>query len=293
MNLLACSSCRRQLNVTALQPGDGVRCACGALLSVGVPKDVKVSGLFCSRCGGKVTATDEACSFCQAALDEKDRQESLLCPECFQRLPDDTRHCNACGVRLRATALPPLPRDGHCPGCKGDLRLLVTDETELVECESCGGLWCCNETFQRLRAGAAGSPAGGVKASVKPLSLTDDSRDGGGQRPMYLPCLSCGELMLRRQFRIQDRPSRVVLDFCKDHGTWFDSDELRDVLAFVRQEQSTGHWGSGASSLRRMQAKKTGAELSLQGRSQWFKPKEWGGDLLADVLTVLSFSLFD
>lgn len=211
---------------------------------------------------GTVTTEDEACPFCQAALDEKDRQESLLCPECFQRLPDDSHHCNACGVRLRATALPPLPRDGHCPGCKGDLRLLVTDETELVECRDCGGLWCGNETFLRLRAGAAASPGGGVEASNQPLSLADDSPQGGRTRPMYLPCLSCGELMQRRQFRIKDRPSRVVLDFCKGHGTWFDKDELRDVLAFVRQEQSTGHWTDGASSQGRMQAQETGEQPS-------------------------------
>jgi hypothetical protein len=29
------------------------------------------------------------------------------------------------------------------------------------------------------------------------------------------------------------RISGVVLDVCKDHGLWFDQDELRQVLAFI------------------------------------------------------------
>ena len=47
----------------------------------------------------------------------------------------------------------------------------------------------------------------------------------------YRPCPICGELMNR--FNFADC-SGVILDACKPHGVWFDSDELRRIVTFVR-----------------------------------------------------------
>jgi Zn-finger nucleic acid-binding protein len=47
----------------------------------------------------------------------------------------------------------------------------------------------------------------------------------------YVPCPDCGKLMNRVNF---GRRSGIVVDACAQHGTWFDADELRRVVEFVR-----------------------------------------------------------
>ena len=46
----------------------------------------------------------------------------------------------------------------------------------------------------------------------------------------YRPCPDCHQRMNRVNYA---RHSGVVLDVCKEHGLWFDKDELRRVLAFI------------------------------------------------------------
>ena len=47
----------------------------------------------------------------------------------------------------------------------------------------------------------------------------------------YVPCPVCHELMNRVQFA---HCSHVIVDVCKPHGTWFDKDELRRAVQFIR-----------------------------------------------------------
>jgi Zn-finger nucleic acid-binding protein len=47
----------------------------------------------------------------------------------------------------------------------------------------------------------------------------------------YLPCPSCKVLMHRVNFA---KCSNVIVDVCKAHGTWFDKDELRRIVEFIR-----------------------------------------------------------
>jgi Zn-finger nucleic acid-binding protein len=51
------------------------------------------------------------------------------------------------------------------------------------------------------------------------------------QTVRYVPCPDCGKLMNRVNF---GKRSGIVLDACAHHGTWFDADELRRVVEFVR-----------------------------------------------------------
>ena len=46
----------------------------------------------------------------------------------------------------------------------------------------------------------------------------------------YRPCPCCAKFMNRENYA---HISGVVLDLCKEHGLWFDRDELRQVLAFI------------------------------------------------------------
>jgi Zn-finger nucleic acid-binding protein len=47
----------------------------------------------------------------------------------------------------------------------------------------------------------------------------------------YLPCPVCKELMHRVNYA---NCSHVIVDVCQPHGTWFDRDELRRIVEFIR-----------------------------------------------------------
>lgn len=256
IHLLSCGQCQRQLDVTALHPGDSVQCVCDALHVVGPPKIVQVRGLACSRCGGVLGMGDTSCTYCHAALAPHEREETTLCPVCATRLPNASIHCNQCGAALRAAAVPALPSGGKCPRCRGGLRVHLLPDAEVIECggadesTGCGGIWCTRDTFERLtqnvrravHRGEVGSPPGAPR--LESLGAPE------GAVSAYVPCPTCGELMQRRQFRFQGKASRIVLDMCRNHGVWFDQHELEGVLAFIRSSlaagdnQATRNWGA-------------------------------------------------
>ncbi len=49
-------------------------------------------------------------------------------------------------------------------------------------------------------------------------------------RVVYLPCPRCGGTMNRGVF---GRKSGVIVDTCRQHGTWFDAQELEACEAYV------------------------------------------------------------
>jgi Zn-finger nucleic acid-binding protein len=238
IHLLSCGSCKRQLDVTALAVGDEVQCVCDAVLVVGPPKEVTIRGLSCGHCGGVIEENANACSYCSATLSAEDRKETTLCPICATRLPTDSRHCKACGVHLRAAAVPPIPRDGKCPRCDGALRVHLLEHAEIVECAGeggCGGMWCSRETFERLQQHARQAASSGEVVAPAAPSIYSLGAPEGAKR-QYVQCLTCGDFMQRRQFRHENRATGIVLDVCRDHGVWFDRDELEGALQFVRSQ---------------------------------------------------------
>lgn len=64
-------------------------------------------------------------------------------------------------------------------------------------------------------------------ASVAPQSHAQSM----SETVRYVPCPQCGQLMNRINFA---RCSGIVVDVCKGHGTWFDRDELREIVEFIR-----------------------------------------------------------
>ncbi|MGH7180265.1 MAG: zf-TFIIB domain-containing protein, partial [Tepidisphaeraceae bacterium] len=60
--------------------------------------------------------------------------------------------------------------------------------------------------------------------TIKPQELEGDWR--------YRPCPQCGQMMNRINFA---GGSGIVLDICKPHGIWFDHDELRKIIEFIRE----------------------------------------------------------
>ena len=101
--------------------------------------------------------------------------------------------------------------------------------TAMRECEKCEGLWVEVAAFEKICADREQYSAvlGNAMPVRPPKSLSGDAFP----KAVYVPCPQCGELMNRINFA---RCSGVIVDVCRGHGTWFDRDELREIVEFIR-----------------------------------------------------------
>ena len=61
--------------------------------------------------------------------------------------------------------------------------------------------------------------------------MSESETDPSQAEIRYRPCPACDELMNRFNFA---GCSGVILDACRPHGVWFDADELRRIVEFIR-----------------------------------------------------------
>lgn len=172
----------------------------------------------CSGCGASVPPNAVQCPYCRAQL------ATVACPVCFALAPLSASHCPGCGGVLASRQAANL--DGtSCPTCTKPLAATKVGGLEVRECPACGGLWLDRAVFEQLGTsrerqgavlGALPSPTAPPVASLEAVQ--------------YRPCPACRHRMNRVNYA---RRSGVVLDVCKEHGIWFDKDELRRVLAFI------------------------------------------------------------
>ena len=176
------------------------------------------AALTCPQCGAAAGAEDIACSFCHARL------ATTACASCFGLVFIGSKHCAHCGGALAPVETRASAR--ACPRGCGTLRQLSLGGVELEECERCSGAWLKPDVFQRLcaeeerRAAYLGADGAARHTPHAPV-----------QTVRYVPCPDCAKLMNRVNF---GKRSGVVLDSCAQHGVWFDADELRRVVEFVR-----------------------------------------------------------
>ena len=102
-------------------------------------------------------------------------------------------------------------------------------KSAMRECERCSGLWLEVAAFEALCADREHQSAVLGVASTLPGHPVDPSADE--IKVVYVPCPQCGQLMSRINFA---RCSGVIVDVCRGHGTWFDRDELRQIVEFIR-----------------------------------------------------------
>ena len=110
-----------------------------------------------------------------------------------------------------------------CPMCRVPLQAVSTHQVQLHECAQCRGVWLDIEAFQRLCADRH------RQAAV--LLRRDAGAGGASATAPSLPCAKCARAMHRFNYA---KASGIHLDMCRDHGIWFEGDELRRVLEFVQ-----------------------------------------------------------
>ena len=131
-------------------------------------------------------------------------------------------HCGAAASDIKAADLAIL----KCPRCKTDMKSIELGAEAMRECENCGGLWLEVAAFERICQSREEQAAVLGGASPAPGQHTNSE-----EQVRYVPCPQCRQLMNRINFA---RCSGVIVDVCKGHGTWFDRDELSQIIGFIR-----------------------------------------------------------
>ncbi len=171
----------------------------------------------CPSCGASVGGDALQCPYCHSQL------ATVACPHCFGLVSLGTQHCPHCGTAIQVQA--ESATQHACPECRIPLAASTVGALQLEQCHRCGGLWLPLQLFERLAADREerGEVLGALPGAPEKAEVLETN-------VRYRPCPECGHLMNRTNY---GRISGVVLDACKQHGLWFDRDELRRVLAFI------------------------------------------------------------
>jgi Zn-finger nucleic acid-binding protein len=185
---------------------------------------VSEAGVYrCPSCGAPADPKSAACSYCRSAL------QPVRCPWCFGWTDAAARDCARCGASAEPPPAGAAPLT--CPSCRGSevLSTRAIEGVRLAGCAACGGVWADSASFKKLCEDRAAQTAymgeGCALPGPKPFDPSETPI-------LYRPCPICAELMNRFNFA---GCSGVILDACKPHGVWFDADELRRIVLFIRE----------------------------------------------------------
>jgi Zn-finger nucleic acid-binding protein len=172
-------------------------------------------------CGAAATSEATRCEHCGARL------ATVACPSCFGMMFVGQQFCPHCGARFeRKDSAEPAAKE-LCPSCRAELNAVTVGGSNLRECPRCEGIWTDAATLRQICADQEKQAAVLGMATLLPPETGVDIT-----KPIrYLPCPVCGELMNRVNFA---NISNVIVEVCREHGTWFDRDELRRIVEFIR-----------------------------------------------------------
>jgi Zn-finger nucleic acid-binding protein len=136
-----------------------------------------------------------------------------------------SKFCSHCGKKASNAHIIEDKDLGDCPRCKIRLKLIRIEETVLCECERCEGIWVDVETFEEVCANQE-------KQAAVLRSIEQITHQLHPPKIQYVPCPTCKNLMNRNNFA---RSSGVIIDICKQHGIWFDAEELPRIIEFIRK----------------------------------------------------------
>jgi len=176
--------------------------------------------LNCPMCGAPAATSDTFCGHCGARL------ATVACPSCFGMMFIGEKFCSHCGAMAQRQET----EDGKketCPRCKTEMNAVVIGKSHLHECPHCEGVWVDGDTLHQICEDQE------EQAAVLGVASTVSHSEGVvlEQKIRYIPCPICGQLMNRVNFA---NCSNVIVDVCREHGTWFDRDELRRIVEFIR-----------------------------------------------------------
>ncbi len=199
------------------------------------------------------------------------------------RISDHAHFCHQCGLKIGPIEVPTEATDRCCPECGYrqtlEDRILDDDRLKALECPTCAGLWLDREIFDHLV-----EKARVAALSFEPTLGVDRPEARPSSKTVYRRCPHCRVPMTRREF---SRGSRVVVDTCHLHGTWFDPQELSNALRWIR-EGGERHARDRAAEDAYDREKNRRHKQRLQGALDGTHAGRTGLDFIPDVPTMKS-----
>jgi len=226
--IVACQACGRQYNIADENAGNKARCLCGCHIDIPVPRAHDAPMRHCATCGGPLEEEATRCEYCGGSVDRDRARYTLVCPNCFARLPQNAKYCIECAVAIRPEQLDLVTGSSlKCPRCEKELHGRVLETVQFFECGQCCGMWLSNAAFKEISRRKV------EEFRDNPFPEGPSERDKGGLEPVkYVRCPQCNQLMHRTNF---GRRSGVIIDQCKDHGIWLDDQELERIARFIAE----------------------------------------------------------
>lgn len=150
----------------------------------------------------------------------------MACPKCFGLMFVGAKFCDHCGAIAAPVEVSLNEEGGDCPRCRISLESNTIGSTSLRSCAKCDGLWLEVAAFESICADRECQSA--VLGFLDKRTL----RGPALTKINYVPCPDCGQLMNRNNFA---RASGIIVDICKQHGVWFDADELPSIIGFIQK----------------------------------------------------------
>jgi Zn-finger nucleic acid-binding protein len=227
VRLVACQNCHTQYDVSDVAD-ESFACRCGETVANESFDPVDAQIHRCGSCGANVADPDiEACAYCGSAIVRDDAELSLICPECHGRNCEASRFCTACGVPFSPE---PVKVEGYelpCPVCGCLMPPRAIGGIGINECGTCNGIWAPADRLDQLITRAIDARNKGERLHHTPRVKGSNP---ASQQVAYRKCPECEAFMRRHNFR---KSSGVIIDTCRDHGTWLDADELEQITGFV------------------------------------------------------------
>lgn len=180
------------------------------------PPKQEAETLVCPACGAPVAFEARTCRHCQAEL------ATVRCASCFALERTGRKHCSHCSALLGLEGI-----EGSygtkCPRCVDpELVAVQVGGHRVGECMRCTGLFVEHPVLEHITRRT--EETRGLR--LRPIAQAPSEPE----QTTYLACPACGTHMNRRGFADH---SGVIIDYCNEHGVWFDRDELARVLEFV------------------------------------------------------------
>jgi Zn-finger nucleic acid-binding protein len=240
-------------------------------------KQVIVEAFNCPNCGAAIPPDSPSCSYCGSSV------ATRLCPACYGAVSIGMRHCPHCGAEV-INSNPQEAVKLRCPRCETNLHVYPMGKNSLNGCTQCGGLWVSKSVFQAICTRQEEQEA--VLGFEPEHQQTPVAQEQKTQRT-YIPCPECGKLMNRKNFS----GSGIVLDWCRDHGSWFDRGELQRIVQFIRDGGLKKARERELLELKDQEERLRMQEFTMAARERWIDSSTsvgldhgFAGDLLSDFL---------